>query len=210
MAERKEREKADASTLQQAKKRARQVCRRYIETVSTAQWAAWGADMAAQLLDTSLWHEAQRVFCFVSLTKEPDTRTILRAALDQGKVLCVPRILGGGEMEAVQLNSLDELSPGTFGILEPTGRKALRPDQIDLAVLPCLAVAPNGARLGRGGGYYDRFLADFSGISVVLCAQGLLCSSTRLPAGALDARARFVLTEQCMMQVPAGEAGTTL
>ncbi len=81
--------------------------------------AALGAEMTRRLADTALWRDAGQVFCFVPLKDEPDTLPLLRLALAQGKRLVVPRVLGGGAMELVALDSLDALRPRAYGILEP-------------------------------------------------------------------------------------------
>lgn len=62
-------------------------------------------------------------------------------------------------MEAVPVDSLEQLAPARFGLLEPApDLPALAPEQLELVVAPCLMAAPGGLRLGQGGGYYDRFL----------------------------------------------------
>ena len=192
---------AEEKMLCLAKAQLRNDCRRVIAGIPETQWEKWGADMAAVLLATELWHRAESVFCFASLPSEPDTKPVLCAALQQGKRLCVPRTGEKGAMDAVILRGLEELSPGRFGILEPQPRgEVVAPDQLDLAVLPCLAAGSDGRRLGKGGGYYDRFLAKFRGKSVVLCAEKLLYGPRCIPMGRLDVKADFVVTERGLMQ----------
>ena len=149
---------------------------------------ATGAAMARQLFALPAWQQA--VFCFVSMQDEPDTTAILRQALASGKRLCVPRCLPGsdGKMELVEITSLNDLQPGRYGILEPCGGRtiaALEPGA--LALIPCLAVDRQGVRLGRGAGYYDRFLARFgqTGPRLLLCPEALVFPA--LPADEWDA-----------------------
>ncbi len=87
-------------------------------------------------------------------------------------------------MDAVRIRGEEDLSPGAFGIPEPPASfPAADRGEIDLAVVPCLAADPSARRLGRGGGYYDRFLGDFGGMTVLLCPEEML-----LPAVPTDAR----------------------
>ena len=141
---------------------------------------------------------AESVFCFVGALHEPDTMPILQGALSAGKQLLVPRIAGPGQMQLVPLQSLEQLQPGAFGILEPGQALPAVPagSGVQLAVLPCLAAARSGARLGHGGGYYDRFLANYSGRRLILCPEALLAQS--LPTGPLDEPAQAVLTEKAL------------
>lgn len=141
--------------------------------------AALGAAMAGRLFALPAWRRCGTVFCFVSLADEPDTDAILRRALAEGKRLAVPRILPGrgGRMEPVPLASLDGLRPAAYGIREPAGGTALDAESLGpdaLALIPCLAADRQGVRLGRGGGYYDRFLGQYKGSKLLLCPDALL------------------------------------
>lgn len=150
---------------------------------------ALGAAMAGALFRLPLWQGCGTVFCFVSLRDEPDTLPILRRALADGKRLAVPRVLPGaaGAMEPVLLAGLDQLQPAAYGILEPAGGERLPAGAMGadaLALIPCLAADRRGVRLGRGGGYYDRFLGQYKGRKLLLCPQALLFD--RLPCDPWD------------------------
>ena len=141
--------------------------------------------IAAQLLAMPEYQAAETVFCFVSVGREINTRPVLNAALESGKTLCVPRCLGSGIMELRAIQSLDDLAPGAYGIPEPTEDAPLiSVDRVDFAVLPCLTCNHLGQRLGRGGGYYDRFLASYRGGTVLLCREKLI--REEIPVTPLD------------------------
>lgn len=184
--------------LNAQKQAARRAARQQLAQISPQEFSAIGAAMWQTLQAQPAWQSAESVFCFVGALHEPDTMPILQGALSAGKQLLVPRIAGPGQMQLVPLQSLEQLQPGAFGILEPPQALPAIPagSGVQLAVLPCLAAARSGARLGHGGGYYDRFLANYSGRRLILCPEALLAQS--LPTGPLDEPAQAVLTEKAL------------
>ena len=187
-----------SNDLNAQKQAARRAARQQLAQISPQEFSAIGAAMWQTLQAQPAWQSAQSVFCFVGALHEPDTMPILQGALSAGKQLLVPRIAGPGQMQLVPLQSLGQLQPGAFGILEPPQALPAIPagSGVQLAVLPCLAAARSGARLGHGGGYYDRFLANYSGRRLILCPEALLAQS--LPTGPLDEPAQAVLTEKAL------------
>ena len=184
--------------LNAQKQAARRAARQQLAQISPQEFSAIGAAMWQTLQAQPAWQNAESVFCFVGALHEPDTMPILQGALSAGKQLLVPRIAGPGQMQLVPLQSLEQLQPGAFGILEPGQALPAVPagSGVQLAVLPCLAAARSGARLGHGVGYYDRFLANYSGRRLILCPEALLAQS--LPTGPLDEPAQAVLTEKAL------------
>jgi len=184
--------------LNAQKQAARRAARQQLAQISPQEFSAIGAAMWQTLQAQPAWQSAQSVFCFVGALHEPDTMPILQGALSAGKQLLVPRIAGPGQMQLVPLQSLGQLQPGAFGILESGQALPAVPagSGVQLAILPCLAATRSGARLGHGGGYYDRFLANYSGRRLILCPEALLAQS--LPTGPLDEPARAVLTEKAL------------
>lgn len=165
--------------------------------IPPAENAAVSAALCAHLVRLPAFVRAGTVCCFVGLPDEPDTRPFLTAALEQGKTLCLPRVRGKGELELCAVSSLADLTPGVFGILEPRAdAPILPPEMLDLCVVPCLAGAPDGHRLGRGGGYYDRLLPRLrpDAAGVLACRKALLFPL--VPAGEQDAACSLVVTEE--------------
>ena len=163
--------------------------------MSTAEKIKADAVIMEKLLSTEEYKSAETVFCFVGTDREIDTRGILTDILAAGKRLCVPRCTGAGRMEAKEILSLAELSPGAFGIPEPPETApSVRADKIDLAIVPCLSCSHTGNRLGRGGGFYDRFLKDFRGIAITLCREKL--TRDNIPTEEHDVPIPAVITEK--------------
>jgi len=130
----------------------------------------------------------------VSIGSEPDTRDLIRRALRDGKIVSVPKCFPGWVMEARRICGLDELAPGRHGLPEPPEESlSFKKEEIDLAIVPCLGCDHHGHRLGYGGGYYDRWLADFDGTSVILCFEHLTMPG--LPKEPHDVKADIVITD---------------
>lgn len=181
-------------TTDTEKQQLRQTIRRLSAQLSPRYRAAADDAIARCVLSLPEYREAGTVFCFVSAGREIDTRPILERTLSDGKTLCVPLCVGPGIMEMRAIWDLKELVPGSYGILEPPADSpAVSLDQIDLAVIPCVTCSREGRRLGRGGGYYDRFLAHYRGAAVLVCRERLL--RAEIPVGIHDYPVPWVVTE---------------
>lgn len=181
--------------LQHKKAALRKQARQYLRMQPPQTFSEWGNAMALALFELDVWKNAQTVFCFVSTDLEPSTLPILKAVLAHKGTLCVPRTTDeNGQMDAVSITDLNQLSAGRWGLLEPSAQlAAFEPQQLDLIVAPCLMAGPNGARLGQGGGYYDRFFSRCQCPSVVLCPSDLV--HPNLPLEPFDCPIDYVITE---------------
>lgn len=182
-------------TKQEEKQQLRRIIRAMERQLSAQYRACSARSITARLLAMPEYRAARTVFCFVGTEREIDTRPILEDALAAGKVLCVPLCTGPGAMETRRITALSDLRPGFLGILEPPPDSSQVPaDDVDFAVLPCLACNRRGQRLGQGGGYYDRFLSGYRGGSVLLCRERLL--REEIPVEPHDYPVPWVLTER--------------
>lgn len=93
-----------------------------------------------------------------------------------------------------KITTLGELSESTFGILEPGSNcENVKYTQNTLCVVPALAVARDGHRLGYGKGFYDRFLADFRGTSIGFSYSSLVLDT--IPHDKHDIKLDIIITE---------------
>ena len=107
------------------------------------------------------FRDASTVMLYMPIAMEVDTVELTLAAWQADKTVLMPKVtLEPRRMSAVQVRSFeDDFTVGAFGIREPAGAEAWPVDGIDLIVVPALAYDRCGNRLGKGGGFYDRFLA---------------------------------------------------
>lgn len=128
------------------------------------------ARLCREILTSPWFRAAKSVMAYAAIPPEAELRTVLEAALEQGKRLLLPRCDADGIMTARAVGSLLELRAGAYGILEPAPEAAIVPaEQIDMILVPGLAFDPKGRRMGRGKGYYDRYLAGFAGKTMGIC-----------------------------------------
>lgn len=119
----------------------------------------WDSKICQLLIDFVRVQEAQRIHCYLPMAEEIQLWPFLQDCLDGGIEVQVPHILENGRMDSVILKDLEKLEPTSFGTWLPEQAiKAEHDPQI--IVCPGLAFTEKGDRLGYGGGYYDRFLAD--------------------------------------------------
>lgn len=136
------------------------------------------------------YRAAGTVMAFVGAKGEPDTDPLFARLAADGKRLLLPRVDGH------TLVIGDGLAPrvtSSFGISEPQG-PTIDPSEVQLVLVPGLAFAADGARLGYGGGYYDRFLAllDEQVPTVGVCFNEQLVDA--LPTDAHDVRVHRVVS----------------
>ena len=106
-------------------------------------------------------------------------------------------LAGRGTMEAVELPSLAVLERGAYGIRNVPEhlRRAVAPEEIDLAIVPGAAFTAEGARLGLGGGYYDRYLGERArGVYRIALAFDALLTAD-VPMAAHDIDVAEIITE---------------
>lgn len=101
--------------------------------------------------------QAKTVMLYHPLPDEVSTLPLLEQWND--KTLLLPRVIDDEHMELRRYSTPADLQKGAFGIMEPCGEPFSDYDLIDVAVIPGMAFDTDGHRLGRGRGYYDRFLS---------------------------------------------------
>ena len=98
------------------------------------------------------------ILAYYSLPDEVDTRQLLDDLVSEGKTVLLPKVIDDENMEIRRYTGRQDLEEGSLHLMEPIGEPFTDYEDIDIVVLPGLAFDAEGHRLGRGRGYYDRFL----------------------------------------------------
>ena len=115
-----------------------------------------------RLKDNSHFLHAHTLLLYSALPDEVPTQTLIDELVAQGKTVLLPRVVSDTDMELRRYSGPADLQQGAFGIMEPMGELFTDYAAIDVAIIPGMAFDDEGHRLGRGKGYYDRFLAKLS------------------------------------------------
>ena len=176
-------------------KRAREVEWKYL--------AASDRELTRLFLSLPEYRAAKTVMCYCGKFPEPDTTEIMESVLRDGKILALPLIVEKGVMEARRVKALGELMPGAYGINEPPEEAELiAPEELDVILVPAAAFARNGHRLGRGGGYYDRYLSATGAFTVGLSRERLILEE--VPTSDHDVPVMLLITEKGIVEPEKG------
>ncbi|MCK4851114.1 MAG: 5-formyltetrahydrofolate cyclo-ligase [Phycisphaerae bacterium] len=140
----------------------RRELRRHLAAMKDGLRQELSARACEVLLSLPEFRRAATVMAYIPLPDELDISPALQAAWEQGKVVVMPRIIWEEhELRPIVTHNLEEdLTASRHGLREPAGSEELSLSKIDLAIVPAVGFDRRGHRMGRGGGFYDRFLAQ--------------------------------------------------
>lgn len=174
----------------QAKAQARRQCLQCRRQMGEDALAQASAAIVSRVMALEAWSGSRIVHAYVdSMAGEVQTHQLIGAAIDQGRSVVVPVVPAPRQRRLLhaRISSLeDDLTQAGFDDFE----------SIDLVIVPGLAFSANGERLGMGGGYYDRFLAEVSAPKVGIVCQALLLDS--IPSSSHDMAMDWVVTERAV------------
>lgn len=164
-----------------------------LKTMDAMEMRAMDHKVCERLFSIPEVLKAHCVYGYMNLSWETGTKEILERLWNAGIWVALPKVAGDC-MEFFRVRSMKDLEEGTFHILEPKDscEAVSWPDAIVL--VPGLAFSRNGNRLGKGGGFYDRFLASEPGHrTAALAYEFQLCDD--LPVGEHDRPVDLIVTE---------------
>ena len=90
------------------------------------------------------------------------------------------------------IHSFEDLESGKYGILEPKQYcKLVYPEEIDVAIIPCLSCNAEGYRIGYGGGFYDRYLRNQQFLKIAICYEELILDE--IPTDSYDEKVDIII-----------------
>jgi 5-formyltetrahydrofolate cyclo-ligase len=151
---------------EQKKAALRQRVRDALRNLSTANRLAGSLQACNRLQQEPVWREAMWVMLYWPLPDELDVLPLLREALSAGKQVALPRFdpVRNSYLACQVLNLPEDLQLGRYRVREPRENcPAVRLNRLDFVLVPGVAFAMDGRRLGRGKGIYDRLLMSVRG-----------------------------------------------
>ncbi|MHB0926217.1 MAG: 5-formyltetrahydrofolate cyclo-ligase [Gallionellaceae bacterium] len=171
------------------------------EQISPDTRAAHSATITEHLLQLPEYQQAGTVLGYMNFGAEFASELWIARVLADGKRLALPKVNR-------HTNHLDlywvedpenQLAAGLWGIREPVVERCERldnPNEVEFALLPGVAFTRDGARLGYGGGFYDKLLASMAQRPVLVAAAFALQVVEQLPQEATDIKVEWIITEQ--------------
>jgi len=181
-----------------AKKELRQRLRKILAEIPPDQIEPMSLRVCHRLFEQPEYVKAEVIMVFLSLATEVETSAIVLRAWQDRKRVLVPKVSWSQRrMMPVEIRSLtDDLAESQMGVREPVAGIPFPISMIDLVIVPGLGFDEYGHRLGRGRGFYDRFLAhpEFNGIACGVAFEKQMTPS--VPVGPLDQHVNMLVTDE--------------
>lgn len=166
-------------------------------SLSPTDCLSWSQSIQARALDHSQYRASRSVVLYSPIQNEVDTGEIQKRSFALGRKVFYPKIGKGSEPGFYRIFSSNDLTAGPVGIAEPDSAHPLtESDRANMVVfVPAVMFDRRGHRLGRGGGWYDRLLAqlEMQGVYIGLAYEFQIVD--RLAAREWDRKVHYVITE---------------
>ncbi len=178
------------------KKALRKILREKRRSIPKDKKTIYDKVISEKIIQSDYFKKAEQVLTFASTDEEFDTRLIIERCRYEHKRVFYPRCLDkNGNMEFFKVDCVGDLEVGMNGILEPKRTcKPYIPQENDIVIVPALSVDRQKYRIGYGGGFYDRFLKVFNGVSICPCYSEMRSES--LPTDKYDIKVSIVATDK--------------
>jgi 5-formyltetrahydrofolate cyclo-ligase len=191
--------------LADEKKYLRRILAETRKALPSAAAARSSDQIQCQLIASRFYCGAETVVLYAAKDNEPATWLIFEHALGSGRRVLFPKIVSHNPaLSLIDVRDREDLRPGAFGILEPTGSEMVPPAHLQrtLICVPGVAFSLSGQRLGRGGGYYDQLLAGAHPKAITAGLAHSFQVLDRLPQSPHDRRLGFIVTASAIYAAP--------
>ncbi|MBU4346057.1 MAG: 5-formyltetrahydrofolate cyclo-ligase [Candidatus Omnitrophica bacterium] len=115
-----------------------------------------------KLFRGSVFRKAKAVMFYISFDGEVNTKEMIKEAQNLGKIVAVPVCTKNRIIRPSRLGKRGGFKKGPYRVYEPAIKRFISLEDLDFVIVPGVAFDKEGNRLGRGKGYYDRFLKQLS------------------------------------------------
>ena len=183
-----------------SKEAVRLACKTKRAALCADECALWAQDLATQVLALPEYQQAHSIMLYLAMPKEANLDAVVEQALADGKQVYVPVCVDKTKMVAARLTSMDDIEYGVLHIRIPKSPyEIIKPEDIDLVMVPGAGFDRQGGRMGMGNGYYDRFLQSVRPGHFVAVAWQAQLSEDTIPMEDYDVRMTKIVTEQAVI-----------
>ena len=143
------------------------------------------------VLDSKEYKDSKIIFLYSSANNEVKTDLIFNQAIADNKIVAFPKVQGK-DMEFIKVQSLSDLKPGYFSILEPVSGEVI--NNPDLVITPGVAFDLKKNRVGYGKGFYDRYFNNHNAIYMGIAFDMQIVDN--IPADAFDKPLDMIITDK--------------
>lgn len=161
--------------------------------------------IAESLINSNMYRQSKNIMLYMATKSEVQTQEIIHSAQKEDKKIFIPLIIRESNeiIPSLIQDFKTELTPGALGIMQPKEEyyRVVQPDILDLVIVPGVAFTRQGQRLGRGGGYYDRFLSRLGQHTVSVGLAFEMQIVEQIPTNEKDMPVDYIITEEGIIQI---------
>ena len=186
-------------SLTDQKHKLRQQCRKIRQSLGEEKRTHASQSICERIEQWTIFQQSEVILTYMPIKSEVDLTSLLEQ--HPQKIWALPRIIPEEDNRMVfHPYDANHLIQHSFGMAEPApDLPIIPPEKIQLTLAPGLAFDRHGWRLGYGGGYFDRFLKNFRGISAGIVFHALLLDE--IPHTSLDMPMHWVITEEGLLSI---------